>query len=190
MNAGQGQRQLQTLLGAIGQAQRRRLGKLLQANAGEQLLGHVALRQVQHIPGRQPVFRLQDKLHILEHGEGLESLRHLKSARHTPRQPLRRRQLVDALASPQHFTGQQTLLPGNTRKTGGLAGPVGTDQGHALAHPQLKTHAPHRLDAVKVLDQVLDLQLHASRHFLIKPSRPDGDTTMMTITNNPRAPRQ
>ena len=114
----------------------------------------------------------------------------MKSARHTPAQPLRRAQPVHALAAPQHGPVGQAMLPGNAGKAGRFTRPVGANQGHALAHLHVKTDAFDGLHPAEVLDQTTHLQRHGRRHFCKKPNKPDGDTTMISITSSPRAPRQ
>ena len=105
----------------------------------------------------------------------------------------------------------QRVLPGDARKAGRFSGAVGPDQGHALTRRHVKAHAINSLDAIKVFDEVLNLQHQSAALTLIvaagaggatrcgrkssgtrssKPSKPDGAATMISMMNKPSKPRQ
>ena len=104
----------------------------------------------------------------------------------TPRRPA-----IDALPAPKNLACRWHVLPGNAGKGGGLPRAIGANERHAFARLHLKTNTLDSLDTIEMLDQIFDLQRHAEpfRRF-IKPSRPEGASTMINITNNPNAPRQ
>jgi hypothetical protein len=150
--------QLHPLLETQGQAGRVAVGRVDQPHAGQQRprpLARAGLLAAHRGPperGRHhsaPQSRVRADQHVVERGEAAEDLRVLEGARHAePRDPVRGdgQQVVAVEAHPPRRRPVET---GDHVEHGGLARPVGPDQGEDLPGPDRQVDVGQRGEAAE-----------------------------------------
>jgi hypothetical protein len=119
--------------------------------------------QLEHalLVGRDPV-RIaageRPHLEVLGHGQAREDLPPLRRLDQPERDDLVRRQPADIAPAEPDRAGARANAARDGHERGGLAGPVGADQGHDLALGHRDADAVQRLDVAVAGAQILELQ--------------------------------
>ena len=155
--AGEGERDLELALLAMGEVPHRRVALGREAHRlqhGERALGD--LRVAAHGPvhvvlhGRQ---RLRGEQAVVQHGQAREQVGDLVRAREPERGPPVRRQPRHVAAEERDGPRARALLAADEAEERGLPRPVGADDGAALPRPHRQRDAVHRAEAAELHHQ-------------------------------------
>src|ERR1700729_4006956 len=150
-------RNFQRALAAVRHLDRRRPGKLAQADVVKQFM-RAGVETVEHGLGTpevegMPVLTLQRDAHVLQRRQMREHCRDLKRSNQAEPRHIGRRHRRDVLSLVEDLTRRRPQKLGEQIETGRLAGPIRTDQGVNTAATHLEADVAYSKESREFLGQ-------------------------------------